>query len=385
MDATKGNIYAILNGNKQFLIPVYQRLYSWEIEQCQRLWKDIVSMQKQHKVGHFVGSIVNIAEQAMPTGVQKYMIIDGQQRMTTLSLLLIALRDYGIKHPEDTTINPTRIDNMLLKNAYEMGDDQYKLLLAETDRDILIALIDRKPLMPNVESRILTNLKFFSDQIEKMEIRLQSRQTGITTWLVSEAIQHAKEHQKSINYLLYPSTALRDGSWERQKRKMIAYGGMERKMFNTKSMVFDNGSAIEFITANFIMPDKRMLGYEKQFIFVDNLECFCSANAGIRNMRGIPFSDSDDMFIGGTDEKDGAFRIVVDYREFCKTHNLNEYLREFDNIHDFIVETDFLKNDVVIASIAKVREDKSLIQNGEEEDPEDTTESVEPDESSITE
>lgn len=43
MDATKGNIYAILNGNKQFLIPVYQRLYSWEIEQCQRLWKDIVS------------------------------------------------------------------------------------------------------------------------------------------------------------------------------------------------------------------------------------------------------------------------------------------------------------------------------------------------------
>lgn len=111
MDATKGNIYAILNGNKHFLIPVYQRLYSWEIEQCQRLWKDIVSMQKQHKVGHFVGSIVNIAEQAMPTGVQKYMIIDGQQRMTTLSLLLIALRDYGIKHPEDTTINPTRIDS----------------------------------------------------------------------------------------------------------------------------------------------------------------------------------------------------------------------------------------------------------------------------------
>ena len=182
-----------------------------------------------------------------------------------------------------------------------------------------------------------------------MEIRLQSRQTGITTWLVSEVIQHAKEHQKSINYLLYPSTALRDGSWERQKRKMIAYGGMGRKMFSTKSMVFDNGSAIEFITANFIMPDKRMLGYEKQFVFVDNLECFCSANAGIRNMRGIPFSDSDDLFIGGTDEKDGTFRIVVDYREFCKTHNLNDYLKEFDNIHDFIVETDFLKNDVVMS------------------------------------
>lgn len=57
-------------------IPVYQRYYSWDIEQCKRLWIDIVDMQKKGKVGHFVGSIVNIAEQAMPTGVQKYMIID---------------------------------------------------------------------------------------------------------------------------------------------------------------------------------------------------------------------------------------------------------------------------------------------------------------------
>ena len=116
MDARKGNIYEILNGNKQFLIPVYQRYYSWDIEQCNRLWNDIVEMQKKGKVGHFVGSIVNIAEQAMPTGVQKYMSIDGQQRKTTLALLLLALRDYAINNPEDTTINARRIDNMLLKN-----------------------------------------------------------------------------------------------------------------------------------------------------------------------------------------------------------------------------------------------------------------------------
>ncbi|WP_253197274.1 DUF262 domain-containing protein [Clostridium algidicarnis] len=139
MDARKGNIYEILNGNKQFLIPVYQRYYSWKVEQCQRLWNDIVNMQKTSKAGHFVGSIVNIAEQAMPTGVQKYMIIDGQQRMTTLTLLLIALRDYGINHPEDTSINARRIDNVLLKNEYESADERYKMLLTETDKDILIA------------------------------------------------------------------------------------------------------------------------------------------------------------------------------------------------------------------------------------------------------
>lgn len=171
MDATKGNIYAILNGNKQFLIPVYQRYYSWDLEQCKRLWDDIVEMQKKNKAGHFVGSIVNIAEQAMPTGVQKFMIIDGQQRMTTLALLLISLRDYAMEHPEDTTINFRRINSMLLKNEYEIGDEQYKLLLTETDRAMLIGLVERNLIQTTSSSRILENYQFFSDRIADMELK----------------------------------------------------------------------------------------------------------------------------------------------------------------------------------------------------------------------
>lgn len=170
MDARKGNIYEILNGNKQFLIPVYQRYYSWDLEQCRRLWNDIVEMQKKGKVGHFVGSIVNIAEQAMPTGVQKYMIIDGQQRMTTLTLLLLALRDYAIKNPEDQTINARRIDNMLLKNEYEVGDERYKLLLTETDRDILMKLVDEKPIAEDTKSKLLDNYRFFVGKIADKEL-----------------------------------------------------------------------------------------------------------------------------------------------------------------------------------------------------------------------
>lgn len=171
MDARKGNIYEILNGNKQFLIPVYQRFYSWDIDQCKRLWNDIVEMQKQGKLGHFVGSIVNIAEQAMPTGVQKYMIIDGQQRMTTLTLLLLALRDYAIKNPDDKTINARRIDNMLLKNEYEDGDERYKLLLTETDRDILISLVEEKPIREGTRSRLIENYNFFANKLADKEIQ----------------------------------------------------------------------------------------------------------------------------------------------------------------------------------------------------------------------
>lgn len=171
MDARKGNIYEILNGNKQFLIPVYQRFYSWDIDQCKRLWNDIVEMQRKGKVGHFIGSIVNIAEQAMPTGVQKYMIIDGQQRMTTLTLLLLALRDYAIMNPSDTTINARRIDNMLLKNEYESGDERYKLLLTETDRDILISLVEKKPIAEDTRSRLIENYNFFAGKLADKEIQ----------------------------------------------------------------------------------------------------------------------------------------------------------------------------------------------------------------------
>lgn len=170
MEVHKGNIFGILNGDKQFLIPVYQRYYSWELEQCKRLWNDIVVMQKEKKVGHFVGSIVNIAEQAMPTGIQKYMIIDGQQRLTTLTLLLIALRNYALNNPDDKTINAHRIDGMLLKNEFESGEDRYKLLLTDNDKDILISLVERKPTKEGIKSRLLDNYKFFTSKIDNHEL-----------------------------------------------------------------------------------------------------------------------------------------------------------------------------------------------------------------------
>ena len=99
------------------------------------------------------------------------MIIDGQQRLTTLSLLLIALRDYAEKHPEDGTINARRIDNMLLKNEYEDGDERYKLLLTETDRDLLISLVEKKPISDPGLSRILPNYNFFASKIADMELQ----------------------------------------------------------------------------------------------------------------------------------------------------------------------------------------------------------------------
>lgn len=170
MDAKKGNIFEILNGYRQFIIPVYQRTYSWEISHCEKLWKDIVNMQKGKRNSHFVGSIVNVAEQVMPTGVQKFMIIDGQQRMTTLTLLLIALRNYAIEHSEDTTINAPMITDMCLKNTYQQGDDRYKLLLTQSDRQTLLQLIDGIQTDETSSRRLVNNCNYFAEKIKGQEI-----------------------------------------------------------------------------------------------------------------------------------------------------------------------------------------------------------------------
>ena len=164
MDIDKGSIYQLLNGQYQYIIPVYQRKYSWLAEvQCARLWKDIVNMVKQHKQHHFVGSIVSVAEKYSLMGVQKRLIIDGQQRMTTLSILMIALRDYLIEQGAGEEVEENI--NMVLKNPSRKGDDAYKMLLTDTDRDIMIKLVDKLPIGEDEDSKIYANYLYFKQKV----------------------------------------------------------------------------------------------------------------------------------------------------------------------------------------------------------------------------
>ena len=164
MNIDKGSIYELLNGQYQYIIPVYQRKYSWLAEvQCARLWKDIVNMVKQNKQHHFVGSIVSVAEKYTLMGVQKRLIIDGQQRMTTLSILMIALRDYLIEQGAGEEVEENI--NMVLKNSSRKGDDAYKMLLTDTDREIMIKLIDKMPIGESEESKIYTNYLYFKEKV----------------------------------------------------------------------------------------------------------------------------------------------------------------------------------------------------------------------------
>lgn len=168
MNAFKSNIYKYLGGTCHYLIPLYQRAYSWERDQCARLWSDIINLHITNREGHFVGSIVRIDEDSA-AGSTRAMIIDGQQRLTTLTLLLIALRDYA-KENTNCGVNPHKIADTLLLNQYETGNAKYKLLLTQSDRDALIKKIESAPIPATLNSRILDNYGFFAEQIAKLEI-----------------------------------------------------------------------------------------------------------------------------------------------------------------------------------------------------------------------
>ncbi len=168
MNAFKSNIYKYLGGTCQYLIPIFQRKYSWEWEQCERLWTDIVKLHNTHREGHFIGSIVRIDEDA-PAGSTRAMIIDGQQRLTTLTLLLVALRDYA-KENADCGVNPNKITDTLLLNQYETGNARYKLFLTQSDRDALIKKIEGIPVPEILKSRVLDNYDIFAGKIINLEI-----------------------------------------------------------------------------------------------------------------------------------------------------------------------------------------------------------------------
>lgn len=132
----------IITGNNQFIIPVFQRDYTWTDEQCRQLWNDVLRASQEDSGGHFMGSFVYV-EGSPGAGFSSWMLIDGQQRLTTLTLLLTALRDHIREtHWIGDDPTPERIEAYFLKNILEPGDRKFKLVLRRHDNDTLHSLID---------------------------------------------------------------------------------------------------------------------------------------------------------------------------------------------------------------------------------------------------
>ncbi|MGL2360942.1 GmrSD restriction endonuclease domain-containing protein [Helicobacter pylori] len=167
------------NQNNQFVIPIYQRLYSWKKEQCEQLWDDIIKIGGNDKMnGHFIGSILYVLDGNTHSN-NPLLIIDGQQRLTTITLLLIALRNHS--SDEDKR---KKIESYLI-NSNKDGDKKFRLILSESDRDTLLSLIDknkRKPSEPSL--KIVENFKLFEEWIRKNTDKLETIFKGLEKLMI---------------------------------------------------------------------------------------------------------------------------------------------------------------------------------------------------------
>lgn len=169
MDAQKSTLFQLVDGNKQFRIPIYQRAYSWKQEQCIRLLDDVISIAEEAPgPTHFLGSVVYVADgNFMAAGVNSLLVIDGQQRLTTLSLMLLALRKMASMGAE-LGVTAKKIGNLYLFNGNEdeTSEDYIKLRLTQADKETYRKICLNIPFGPEDDNRVLANYRFFLNAFE---------------------------------------------------------------------------------------------------------------------------------------------------------------------------------------------------------------------------
>lgn len=134
MKANETKPQRVMEGTNQYVVPLFQRTYSWEIKEWNTQWEDLVEWyEEENPRNHFIGSIVTMPTQSVPEGVARFLLIDGQQRFTTIFVLLAVLRDKA--KALTTGTRAQEIEQTLLKNPFNQGNDAFKLLPTQGDRE----------------------------------------------------------------------------------------------------------------------------------------------------------------------------------------------------------------------------------------------------------
>ncbi len=213
MKATEANLLKFLRKSPQFVIPIYQRNYSWTEAQCRQLWADLMRAGRDDKVkAHFIGSIVYV-ERGLSTVTteEALLVIDGQQRLTTSTLLIAALAEHFKTHNVAELLDAfsfKKLRNYYLLNPDEDGDRHYKLILSETDKDTLLALLQDTPMPAQSSTRITENYALFQSLIEEHQQELESICQGLAKLVIVDVALDRSQDNPQLIFESMNSTGL---------------------------------------------------------------------------------------------------------------------------------------------------------------------------------
>ncbi|MDO4841001.1 MAG: DUF262 domain-containing protein, partial [Desulfovibrionaceae bacterium] len=182
MTGSEAKIVAYMEGaDKRFVIPVYQRNYDWKIENCKQLYDDLVRVVSNNRNSHFFGSIVSVVKDG---GYSEHLVIDGQQRLTTISLLSLAmykLMKNGVLKPASKSL-PYRIMETILIDKYH-DEEECKLCPVKNDQEAYKRLFgDESDYIP--DSNMTINYEYFYDRIQKQEITIDQLYEAISRLVI---------------------------------------------------------------------------------------------------------------------------------------------------------------------------------------------------------
>lgn len=213
MKAIEANLLTFLHKSPQFAIPIYQRNYSWTSTQCRQLWIDLLRAGRSDDIkAHFIGSVVYVKRGQDNVVVQEpLMVIDGQQRLTTSTLLIAALA----KHFERTGIenllgafSAKKLRNNYLINPDEDGERYYKLILSETDKETLLAVLNDSALPDDASNRVAENYKFFQELIDSHHSELEAICQGLAKLMIVDVSLDRSQDNPQLIFESMNSTGL---------------------------------------------------------------------------------------------------------------------------------------------------------------------------------
>ena len=260
MKGSEAKLLGFMEGaNNRYVIPVYQRKYDWKIENCNKLYEDLKKIIRNQRGSHFFGSIVS---QVVPEGSKiEFHIIDGQQRLTTVTLLLLAISNLvkaGRVHTEETDLNEQIMQRFIIA-PWAKKDDKIKLRSVRDDRPALEKLFgpvddyDRG-------SNLTINYQFFYDQILKEEVTVDELYDAIGKLeIISITLDQGDDPQLIFESLNSTGLALQEGD----KIRNYVLMGMTP---NDQEYYYDNyWTKIEKCTANDVS------GFVRDYLSVKSL------------------------------------------------------------------------------------------------------------------
>ena len=205
MKANEKLLLRYLEGaDKNFIIPVYQRNYDWKISHCKQLYDDLIAISKNNYRTHFLGSIVSIYSD---DGNQEYLVIDGQQRLTTVSLLLLAIHNIIEEKHLDVDANlSNRIRDEYLINKYAPQDKKIRLKPVKYDNDAFERLFNNEEKI--LTSNITKNYCYFYERILNFEISIDELFKSISRLIIVDIELKKNEDDPQLIFESLNSTGL---------------------------------------------------------------------------------------------------------------------------------------------------------------------------------